>query len=266
MIYSHLKEHKMKHGKGARDSAAERRRAPRANVGLPLRIKKDRKTFEARTENISSSGAYCTVDKFVPLNSKVDLTLSIPERGAAGREAEKKIRCRGIVVRNRPEESAPERRQYGIALFFTGLASADRHELHNLVQCKLPANCPRCAAAGRRYDPGRVFCSRSFGDKGFCVRSANFKVLGRSIHLSKNGICFQTDRSIPLFHEIAVNLVLPPHPAGPSTEDHEALHCSAIVVGCERLPRRDAYDMAAYFVGLNGEQKERLRHCIEKLF
>ena len=87
----------MKHGKGARDSAAERRRAPRANVGLPLRIKKDKKTFESRTDNISSSGAYCTVDKFVPLNSKVDLTLTIPERGAAGREAEKKIRCRGIV-------------------------------------------------------------------------------------------------------------------------------------------------------------------------
>jgi len=88
--------------------------------------------------------------------------------------------------------------------------------------------------------------------------------MGEHINLSKNGICCQTDRNIPLFREIAVNLVLPSAKVGRGGGDPEALQCSAIVVGCEKAPKSDKYDMAAYFVGLSKEQKKRLEDCIEK--
>jgi hypothetical protein len=265
MLYTVRKEYGMKSKKAS--GGAERRRAPRADVDLSLKIKKDKRVIEAHTQNISSSGAYCTLDKFVPLNSKLDLTLLLPEKPHKGHPAQKKVRCHGIVVRSQPEDADIVHPHYGIALFFTDLAKGDRHRLTDFVREKLPEDARKGAAGtSGRYDPGKVFSSRSFGTKGFSVSSANFKVLGQGINLSKNGICFQTDRSIPLFREIAVNLVLPPHPAKAATKGHEALQCSAVVVGCERVPKSGKYDMAAYFVGLTREQKERLHHCIKKIF
>ncbi|MEI6633185.1 MAG: PilZ domain-containing protein [Chlamydiota bacterium] len=257
----------MKSKKNSRSAVSEHRRATRADVGLSLKINKNERVIEAHTKNISSSGAYCTLDKFVPLNSTLDLTLLLPEKPEKGHPARKKVRCHGIVVRNQPEDADIVHPHYGIALFFTDIAKADRQRLSSFVREKLPVNARKGAAgAAGRYDPGRVFSARSFGAKGFSVSSANFKVLGQGINVSRNGICFQTDRSIPLFRELAVNLVLPPHPARAATKGHEALQCSAVVVGCERVPKTGKYDMAAYFVGLSREQKERLHHCIKKIF
>ena len=247
-------------------SGPERRRDLRADVDLALRIKKDRGVIEAHTKNLSSSGAYFTLDKFVPLNSTLDVTLLVPEAPRKGRVAPKKVRCQGIVVRNQPEDESAGHPQYGIALFFTDLSKADRTRLTNLVHEKLHVPVAKGAAPPvESRSPERVFSRRSFGRKGFSVNSANFKVLGDGINLSKNGICFQADRSIPLFREIAVNLVLPPREKAAGGKGHEALQCSAVVVGCERAPRSGKYDMAAYFVGLTKEQKERLESCIKEI-
>lgn len=249
-----------------RGTGAERRRVPRADVDLPLKIRKDRSVIAAHATNISATGAYCTLDKFVPLNAKLDLTLSIPEKPGRVGMAEKKVRCRGIVVRNQPAGDDVVHPHYGIALFFTDLAKVDRQRLSSFVRGQLPVCAVRGTGGAKGgYDPGRVFSCRRFGTKGFNVSSANFKVLGEGINLSKNGICFQTDRSIPLFREIAVNLVLPPHPKKVDAKGHEALQCSAVVVGCERVSKTGRYDMAAYFVGLTGEQKERLHRCIKEI-
>jgi hypothetical protein len=247
-------------------AGGNRRRAPRADVDLSLKIKKDRSVIEAHTKNISSSGAYCTLDKFVPLNSTLDVTLLIPGKPQKGHPGQKKVRCHGIVVRNQPEDADVVHPHYGIALFFTDLARSDREKLTSLVRAKLPPDAAKGAGGTTvRYDPGRVFSSRIFGNKGFSVSSANFRVMGDGIHLSKNGICFQTDRSIPLFREIAVNLVLPPRLKKIRQKAHEALQCSAVVVGCERVSKTGKFDMAAYFVGLTREQKERLEECIAKI-
>lgn len=257
----------MKVKKSARVTGAERRREARADVDLSLKIKKDKHVIDAHATNISSTGAYCTLDKFVPLNSKLNLTLLLPEKSGERRAAGEKVRCHGIVVRNQTASEDVVHPHYGIALFFTDLAKTDRNRIADFVRGQLPEGAARCACgSGGRFNPGRVFSSRRFGTKGFSVSSANFKVLGEGINLSKNGFCFQSDRSIPLFREIAVNLVLPPHPKKAAAKGHEALQCSAVVVGCERAGKSGKYDMAAYFVGLSAEQKERLHHCIKKIF
>ena len=73
---------------------AERRVELRADVDVPLKIKKDRNVIEAHTRNLSASGAFCTLDRFVPLNSTLDVTLLVPEAPREGRPAQKKVRCR----------------------------------------------------------------------------------------------------------------------------------------------------------------------------
>ncbi|MEJ2744152.1 MAG: PilZ domain-containing protein [bacterium] len=254
--------------RASRKESAERRRAPRAAVEVPVKIKQAKGVIEASTKNISASGAYCMLNTFVPLNAELGVTLLIPREEPSGQQQLKKLKCHGIVVRNEAERETAEAPHYGMAICFTDLGRRDERELKDYVKNQLPPDdrkrLARMKNVDMRYDPGEVFSTKSRGGRGFSVSSANFRVLGQQINLSKNGICCQTDRSIPLFREIAVNLVLPPTKGAGGGEEPEALQCSAVVVGCEKVPRSDRYDMAAYFVGLSKEQKKRLEDCIEK--
>ena len=252
----------------SRKESAERRRAPRAAVEVPVKIKQADGVIEASTKNISTSGAYCTLNTFVPLNAELGVTLLIPGEEQSGRQQLKKLKCHGIVVRNQAERDGAAEPQYCRAICFSGIDRRDERELSDYVKRQLPLeeqkSLSRMKGADMRYDPGEVFSTKSRGERGFSVSSANFRVLGEQINLSKNGICCQTDRSIPLFREIAVNLVLPHAKSVSRGEGAEALQCSAVVVGCEKVPKSDRYDMAAYFVGLSKEQKKRLEDCIAK--
>jgi len=252
-----------------KELSCNRRRAPRANVKIPVEIKSKKNAVEGRTKNISASGVYCTVDRFIPINTKLDVTLLVPEKARREREGSKEMKFHGIVVRNQPMGSDEAHRKYGLALYFTDIKRNDRDELSRYVCARLPRKEQQMLAKEklhpRAYKPGEVFSRTGVGDLGFSVSSANFRVLGDEINLSKNGIVCQTDRHIALFREIAVNLVLPPRKAG-RADAMEALQCSAVVVGCTKVPNSNKYDMAAYFVGLSPEQKKRLEECIEKIF
>lgn len=247
----------------------ERRRALRANAEIPLEIKKEKGVIEARTENISSSGAYCTLDRFVPLNTELNVSLILPDEDIKEEEKAKRVTCHGIVVRTEPTGEGDEHTGYGMAICFTDLARRDREKIKDYVIRKLPEDRRKLAArrgdASESYDPGEVFVTGAGGDGGLNVSSANFRVMGDEINISKNGICCRTDRQIPLFREIAVNLVLPPESKKGGDSGAEAVQCSAVVVGCEKIPRSKKYDFAAYFVGLSREQKERLEACIKKI-
>ncbi|MCX6356753.1 MAG: PilZ domain-containing protein, partial [Candidatus Aureabacteria bacterium] len=195
-------------------SAAERRRSPRVAVKLPVKIRNDKGVVEAQTRNISISGAYCTVDQFIPINTKLDVTLMVPEKEKSGHKCLKKMTCHGIVVRNQPEAVKKDHHSYGLAIFFTDFSRGDQDDLSSYVIRSLPPEEQEQLSKRNdqpvRYDPGKIFSRTDVGDRGFSISSANFRVLGEQINLSKNGICCQTDRQIPLFREIAVNLVLPP--------------------------------------------------------
>jgi hypothetical protein len=254
--------------RASRKKSAERRRAPRAAAEVPVKIKGAGGVIEASTKDISASGAYCMLNTFVPLNAELGVTLLIPREEQSGHQQLTKVKCHGIVVRNKAEREGVDEPYYGMAICFTDLGRRDERELSDYVKHRLSPEeqkrLARMGGAALKYDPGEVFSTKSRGRKGFSVSSANFRVMGEHINLSKNGICCQTDRSIPLFREIAVNLVLPVEKGVRGGGEPEALQCSAVVVGCEKAPKSDKYDMAAYFVGLSREQKKRLEDCIEK--
>jgi len=234
-----------------------------------MEMKSGKEALAGRIRNISTSGAYCTVDKFIPLNTMLDVTLLIPESARPDGEKVKRMKCHGLVVRNQPVEGDEANQRYGMALCFANIKKKDKVELRDYVSGTLPPEEQRRVAGEKGcrtdYDPGEVFWRPDVGERGFSVSSANFRVLGTEINLSKNGIVCQTDRQIPLFREIAVNLVLPRR-EGRKTNRPEALQCSAVVVGCKKVRDGDKYDMAAYFVGLSPEQKKRLDECIKKIF
>ena len=242
---------------------SERRRAPRARAAIPLEIRKERGVIKGRTRDISSTGAYCTLPLFVPLNTELSVSLVLP----GDKKKPKRVNCHGIVVRNEPVEGGGRAGGYGMAICFTGIDSRTRREIADYVAKNLPESERRKAAAGEAvgsYDPGRIFVSGARGEGGVFISSANFRVSGDSLDISKNGICFRTDRRIPLFREIAINLVLPAAAGRRGGPAKGTVQCSAVVVGCEKDPESERYDLAAYFIGLTKEQKERLEECIRK--
>ena len=111
----------------------ERRKHPRTESALPLKISKKGLDVITESRNISCSGVYCRVNKPLPLMSKVGITLLLPIQ-AGNKVNTKKIRCNGVVVRSEPliMEKADAAYQ-NIAVFFIDLSKKDRNKVSEYV-------------------------------------------------------------------------------------------------------------------------------------
>ena len=112
----------------------ERREAPRVAERVPLAIGEADGRLQTETNNLSASGAYCTLDRFIAPMTKLQLQLALP--GGARRGA---IRCRGVVVRVEPVVSISRGGRYHTAIFFTDLAARDRSAIARFVHRQLAA-------------------------------------------------------------------------------------------------------------------------------
>ena len=120
-------------GEGSRTMDKERRRAPRAAERVALSIGDAGTALQTETKNISASGAYCTLDRFLAPMTKLQLQFELPRGSRRAR-----IRCSGVVVRVEPVVS-PERGQYNTAIFFTELSERDRSVIARFVRERLAA-------------------------------------------------------------------------------------------------------------------------------
>lgn len=111
----------------------ERRRHPRTQRTLPLKISKEGLDAITETRNVSCSGVYCRVNKMIPLMSKIGLTLLLPIYSGRKLSTEK-IRCGGVVVRSEPEiVQGADVAYQNVAIFFTDLARKDRDKIAQYV-------------------------------------------------------------------------------------------------------------------------------------
>jgi hypothetical protein len=100
------------------------------------------------SQNISSSGVYCTCSHFLAPLSKVALTIVLP-RLPGTRQAKELIKCDGIVVRCQPASRRGEK-QYELACMFSGLDERRRALLDDFVAWRnLQALRAATQAAGR---------------------------------------------------------------------------------------------------------------------
>jgi len=125
----------------------ERRGAPRVASRLPLTLTRQAEEFVTRTKNISASGAYCQIPRFVAPMTKLQVWLEIPSRSHPAR-----IECQGVVVRVEPSRINPHPARYHVAIFFSDLADRDRSIIARYVQQQLritppPVSPPQAASA-----------------------------------------------------------------------------------------------------------------------
>lgn len=110
----------------------DRRSAPRVDERVILAITDTGLSFQTETRNLSTTGVYCTVDRFVSPMTKLALEWELP---AGSRRS--KIRCAGVVVRVEPVISNPTRGLYNIAIFFTDISDRDRAAISQFVRERL---------------------------------------------------------------------------------------------------------------------------------
>ncbi len=110
-------------------SQRERRAAPRLAKQLPIILADAAGDMVVQTTNISASGAYCTLTRFLPPMTKLQVRLEVPDNPHHGR-----IACQGVVVRTEPSTPQPRRRRYDVAIFFSDITEHDRSALAHFVQ------------------------------------------------------------------------------------------------------------------------------------
>lgn len=114
--------------------AAERRRHPRLEQNIPLKISSGEVDIVTQTRNLSCSGALCLIDKFIAPMTKLKLHLLLPLRRSHG-VATKRISCEGVVIRS---ESAAE--GFQTAIFFSDISARDSLVIREFVDSVMHAH------------------------------------------------------------------------------------------------------------------------------
>jgi len=99
----------------------ERRQDPRLENNVPVKISQEDGDIVTETANISRSGAYCRVDKYIEPMTKLKINLLLTFK-KNNKNVSKKISCMGVVVRS---EKLPQENDYNVAIFFNDISQRD---------------------------------------------------------------------------------------------------------------------------------------------
>jgi hypothetical protein len=110
-------------------ASVEKRRHPRVDNSIPVKISASDADYVTETKNISCSGAYCRVGKYIEPMTKLAVTFLLPCR-KAGRVVTRKISCHGVVVRT---VNALHEEGFFTAIFFSDINAQDSRLLNEYV-------------------------------------------------------------------------------------------------------------------------------------
>ena len=111
----------------------ERRRAPRLEHNIPLKLSSADVELVTETKNLSSSGAYCRLNKHIEPMTKLKIHLLLPVK-KNNRMTTRKISCQGVVVRS---EAVAGQDYFNTAIFFSDLSVKDTQTLKDFVDVML---------------------------------------------------------------------------------------------------------------------------------
>ena len=112
----------------------ERRRDPRVDERVSVALTGEGKALQAESENLSAAGVYCTLDRFIPPMTKLQVQFELPDGARRVR-----VRCEGVVVRVEPIVANAERGRYHVAVFFQELTERNRAAISRFVSQRLAA-------------------------------------------------------------------------------------------------------------------------------
>ena len=113
----------------------ERRRAVRVPAQLALQVKISGRNYaQIDSINVSANGVYFSLPTFIPVLTKLEINLSLPdEESGPGRQESRSVTCEGVVVRIEPEQEEPGLSKYEVACYFTSIAEKDMEFLESYI-------------------------------------------------------------------------------------------------------------------------------------
>lgn len=113
-------------------SEIDRRKAARISTNIAIKLKDKDVDFVTETKNVSCIGAYCQIDTYLPLLTKLKITLLIPR--SKNSKTAKPIICEGTVVRIERCPNGVEQNRYNIAIYFNQISKSDMKLIDNYVK------------------------------------------------------------------------------------------------------------------------------------
>ncbi len=111
---------------------AERRRFRRADRNIAIKLRDQEADFVTETKNISCIGAYCSIDTYLPILTKLKITLLLPK--CRNSKKPKHITCEGTIVRVEHSGSPIENNKYNIAIYFNEISKGDMKLIDEYVR------------------------------------------------------------------------------------------------------------------------------------
>ena len=113
---------------------AERRATSRVDARLAMEITLGNDRAQAESLNVSANGVYFASPAFIPLLTKLRITLELPDD--AGHNA--RVALDGVVVRTEPEDEVPGVGEYQVACYFTDISDRDKARLESYILRHVP--------------------------------------------------------------------------------------------------------------------------------
>lgn len=114
----------------------EKRRYPRLERNIPVKISSDHGDILTETKNLSCFGAFCRMPQRLEPMTKLKIHLLLPLR-KNDKVKPKSITCGAVVVR---VQAAAEENYYDTAIFFSDIASKDSRTIHDFIESMMENN------------------------------------------------------------------------------------------------------------------------------
>ena len=111
----------------------ERRRSPRVEGQLSLRLTAPEFDLATETKNVSARGVYCRVNRHIPFMTKLKVALVVPIPQGS-QTVSRTIRCEALVVRSESQMVQNGQEKHFAALFFERMKPSDRLYRERYVQ------------------------------------------------------------------------------------------------------------------------------------
>jgi hypothetical protein len=119
---------------------SERRKHPRIDQELPLRVEANGFDFKTSTQNVSCTGTYCTIQKYIPPFTKIAIKMTLPIVSKGVKE-EIDVACKGVIVRTDDANNGG----FNIAVFFNEIKEIQKKRIAQYIKQFLPkASCSQC--------------------------------------------------------------------------------------------------------------------------
>jgi c-di-GMP-binding flagellar brake protein YcgR len=108
----------------------DKRRHPRVVERIRVRSS-SQEAVELETIDLSAGGLSCTAPAFLPLMTKLAVSLVLPghKSSQSGSDDSQTVEGEAVVVRSEPSSPVPDTGSYRVALFFSRMEEGDRSRL-----------------------------------------------------------------------------------------------------------------------------------------